>query len=160
LRREARGQRAHVRTHRYARHALDAARVDEIVRARRNRVRREVDRGLTGAAEAVQRHARHLDRPAGAEHRRARDARSLLVGFGHAADDDVFDVARVDPRALDHRAHRRDAEVDRMDAGEASLAAAARRATGIDDEGIHLRRANSHPPPGQSSHASACARCC
>jgi len=90
------------------------------------------------AAEAVQRDARHLDRPSRSEHRRARDACALLVRLGHAADDDVLDLARIDAGALDHRGHRRNAEIHGMNACEAPLAAAARRTTGIDDVSIHV----------------------
>ena len=40
----------------------------------------------------------HLDRPAGREHRAARDVGALLAGLGDAADDDVVDFPRIDAR--------------------------------------------------------------
>ncbi len=70
------------------------------------------------------------------EHRVAGDVRPLLAGLRDAADDHVLDLGTVDTGAVGERVERLREELLRMDPGKGSLArlaAAARRADGIED---------------------------
>ena len=113
---------AAVGAHRHARHALDAAGDDEVLRAGHHAHRREVDRLEPGAAEAVEGDAGDLVGPARREHRVARDVGALLADLRDAADDDVVDVRRVDPRLLGETVERLGEQLLRMDVRERALA--------------------------------------
>ena len=80
---------------------LDAAGDDDVVDAGGDQGRGEVDRLLAGAALAVDGGRRRLDRQAGLEPGVAGDVDPLLAELLHAAGDDVLDLGRVDPGALD-----------------------------------------------------------
>ena len=155
-----------VGAHRAARHRLDAAADDEVLLARHHAERGEVHRLLSGAAEAVQRHAGgRVVGPARVQHRHARDARALVAHRGHAAGDDVLDVARVDAGPRHERVQALRQQLLRVDARERPrvlLAPAARRAHGVHDPGFahrSLRRRRAAPPePRRSAHGDVDSR--
>ena len=60
----------------------------------------EVHRLLTGAALAVDGHAGHGFRPAGSQHRCARDIQRLLTGLHDTAPNDIIDDLGIDPGPL------------------------------------------------------------
>ena len=67
---------------------------------------------------------------------RAPDVERLLAHLRHAAGDDLPDLARVEPGALDARLLYGAEEVGRVEPREPSAAAAERRPDGFDD--VHL----------------------
>ena len=94
------------------------------------------DRHQARRALAVDRHARHGDRQAGAQGGGAADRR-LHALLERGADDDVVDLGRIDARALDRRADRMGGQrrggrgVER-----AAIGLADRGAGGGDDDGV------------------------
>jgi hypothetical protein len=146
---------AAVRAHRHARHRFDAAADHQVGHLGTDGHRREVHALEAGSAEAVQRHARHDVRPAGAEHCLAADARALLARLLHAADDDVLDVGELELRAA-KPVQRLRQQLLRMQAGESAgpfPAPAPRGADGVDDVGGAHRQAGiaRRRPPAQPS---------
>ena len=97
----------------HARHRLDPARDRDVVVAGLDAGRGEV-RGLLGRpALPVDRRRGHVERKAGGDPRVAGDVHTLLAGLGHAAADDVVDLERVDPGAIDQPAQDQAEQVDR-----------------------------------------------
>ena len=91
---------------------------------------------LRRAALAVDRGRRHLERETGGEPGVARHVRALLAGLGHAAADDLLDLAGVDPRPLHDRDLRRGQQLGRVQAGERAAALADRGPHRFDDHGL------------------------
>ena len=83
---------------------LDAGADDDVVDAGGDQRRGEVDRLLGGAALAVDRRRRGLDRQAGLEPGVAADVEPLLAELLGAAGDHVAGLGRVDPGALEQLA--------------------------------------------------------
>src|SRR5262249_33377084 len=80
-----------------------------------------------------------LDRQPLLQPRVARDVEALLAELLHAARDDVLDLARVDPRAVEHLGVTAPEEVVRMDVLVVALLrvpAPDRRAHGLDDDDL------------------------
>ncbi len=87
-------------------HVLDAGADRDVVDAGGDQRRGEVDRLLGGAALAVDRRRRRLDRQAGLEPGVAADVDPLLAELLRAAGDHVAGLGRVDAGALEQLARR------------------------------------------------------
>jgi hypothetical protein len=123
--------------HRHPRHALDAAGDDEVLGAGLDRLRGEVHGLLPGAAKAVQRHARDINRPSSGEQRSTRDVRALFAGLGDTTDDDVVDLGGIDIIAFDNLVQRHAEHVDRMDLRQRSRGRARAASASVDDGFTH-----------------------
>ncbi len=73
-----------------------------------------MDRLLAAAALAVDGHGGDRLWKRGCEHHVATYVEALLADLPDAADDDVVDRRRVDPRALDERVEYGRAQIDRV----------------------------------------------
>ena len=127
---------AAIRTHRDARHRFDTAADRDVGLARHHLRGGGVDRLEPRGAEAVQLLARdRLGEPRD-ERGDARDVRALLADRRHAAEHDVVDHAGVEFVAVAQRAQRLRRELDRGDAMQRAVraAAAARRSHVVEDE--------------------------
>jgi hypothetical protein len=106
---------------------------------RRNAHRRERHRLLARAAEAVQRHAGHRDRPTRVEHRHAPDVVGVISRVRAVAAHHVVDVARIEARLLLQREEHLREHALRVEVRERALprlAGSARRTNGVDDPGF------------------------
>src|SRR5262245_34919812 len=123
--------------HRDVAHVLDAGADDGVVHTGRDQSRAEVDRLLRRTALAVDGRGGRLDRQAGLEPGVAADVEHLLAVLLDAAGDDVLDLGRVDPGALDDLCVALAEERVRMGVLVVALlgmAAADRRPRGLDDD--------------------------
>ena len=91
-----------------------------------------------GAAEAVERDARRLDRPTGGEHGHAADAAAVVAGGVAVADDHVVDVVLVDAGARGQCVEHLGQHLLRVDVVQrpVRLALATRRPRAVDDPGL------------------------
>ena len=94
------------RAHRHARHALDAGRDHDVVRAGDHALGGEVHRLLGRPALAVDRRARHRLGEPGGEHGVAADVDALVADLHDATHDHVVDQRGIEVVALDERAQR------------------------------------------------------
>ena len=122
------------RSHRRVRHGLHPGGHDDVVGARHDALRGEVQRLLGGAALAVDRGGGHRLGPAGGEHGVAADVERLLGDLHDAAHDHVVDQCRVELVALGHRLEGLGGQVDGVPAAELPVALPAGGADGVDDD--------------------------
>ena len=123
-------------------HALDPARDQELRLARPDRARGQAHRLHARAAEAVDRGARHARRQTGQQRRHARDVAVVLARLVGAAQDDVVDRRRIEPRmAGEQRLDRHRRQIVGPHRRERPAIAADRRAQRRADEGL------GHDPP-------------
>jgi hypothetical protein len=120
----------------YARHALDAARDDDVHCARKDGLSGEVERLLRRTALTIDRRAGYRTRQLRGQNCVACDVHRLLADLHDAAHDDVLDGGRIDAGAVDKRVEDRGSQIDRMPAGETAAAPAAGRPYYVDDEGF------------------------
>ena len=119
-------------------HGLDAAADRHLVLAGHDLGRGEVHRVEAGGAEAVDLHARHAVAVARRERGHARDVAARLADRIDAAEHHVVDQRRIEPVALLHRRQRLRRQVERghLVQRAVGLAASARRAHVVVDEGV------------------------
>ena len=134
-----------------ARHRLDAARDDEILLSAADAHGREGDRLLGGAAEAVERHARHGFRPSRQERRESTDG-VVVTGEDAVAGDDVVDVDRLEADSRGERLEALREQRLRVHTVERAVGAAlaARCADNVDEPCV--RHAGSSLAPCRNSH--------
>ena len=130
--------RAAVRTHRNARHHLDAAGDDEVELARPHGGRRVEVRLHRRAALPVDGRPADRHRPAGGERDVAPDVPGLLLDLRDAAPLEVFDLARVDPVPLDETVHNLGRDVVPADVRERAVLLPDRAPNGVDDQCVCL----------------------
>src|SRR5690606_15608688 len=126
----------HRRTHRRARHHLDAGGDRDVVGAGDHALGGEVQRLLARAALAIDRGGGHRLGPPGGEHGVATDVQRLLADLHHATHDDVVDERRVEIVALDERLEHVGGEVGGVPVLEASVAPSTGGPYGVDDHGV------------------------
>ena len=124
------------------RHRLDAAADDEVLEAGQDARGGEVHGLLARAAEAVERDAGRVERPAGVERGHAGDVHRVVAAAGAAAHDHVVDVGGVEAVALLQGVEHLRQDALRVDGVQRAglLALAARRAHGVDDPGFAFHR--------------------
>src|SRR6185312_278032 len=149
---ERRGRLAH--HERRTRHRLDAAGDRQFQLTGTDASRGATHRIHTGAAQAIERHARHLDRQAGQQQAHARDVTVVFAGLVGAAEKYFVDLLGIQPRvARQQRLQRHRAEVVGTDAGERAAVAADRGADAIDNEYLAHHSAPSCLPWAASVRA-------
>ena len=136
--RRVHGIGAAVRAHRHAAHALDAAADRQIGLAGHDLRRRHIAGVEAGGAEAVDLDAGRLLVVARLQGGEPGDIGALFADRHDAAQDDVVDLRRVQIAAVAQGRQGLAGQIDRRDLvqGAVGLAAAARRAHGVEDVGI------------------------
>jgi len=109
-------------------HALDPAGDHHLGAARLDLVRRRDRRLHAGAAEPVDRLARHLDGEAGQQQAHTRHVAVVLAGLVGAAEHHVVDLVGPDARALDRLPDHQSGQVVRPDVLQLAAVPAHRRA--------------------------------
>ena len=140
-----------------ARHHLDAGTDDEILMPGLDAHRGERHRLLAGAAEAVERDARRLHRPAGGQHRHPADAHPLVTSRVAVADDDVVDVVRVEPDPIAQGVEHLRQQLLGVDVVERAigLTPAPRRPHTVDDPCLAHPFLLNQPSPCRGRHRPA-----
>ena len=127
---------ARVRCQRRVRHRLDAARDRDVVDARHDAGRHEMDRLLRRPALTVDGGGRHPPRETRRDPGVARDVGALLAPLGDAPTDDIVDDRGVDIVALEQVLQRVAEQVGRVPVGQRALALSERSADRVDDDGF------------------------
>jgi hypothetical protein len=136
-------------------HALRAAGQDDVRFAELQQLRAAHRRLDSGAAQAIHRQRRHLDRDAGLEPDMTRAVHRVRAGLQDVAVDDVIDVRGLDTRALHRRARRNRAELQRGNILQLARVFRHRRSCAAKNENVTV-----HPVPLSSrpKRATAAAR--
>ena len=134
------GRRVHrpgaaIGAHGDARHGFHAADHHQVLEARTHLHGAEVHCLQTRGAETVELHARHGFIPVGHQRGGLGDIGALVAHRGHAAQDDIVDLAGIQRVALLQGLEQAGQQIDRLDAVQRTvlLALAARRAHGIEN---------------------------
>src|SRR5919204_320904 len=115
-------------------HRLDAAGDEEVAVAGDDGVARGDDRGQPGGAEPVDGDAGNMLGQAREEDGHACDVAVVLAGLVRAAEVDILDLVRGDPRALDRLPHDERRQVVGAHARESAAVPADRRANAGEDD--------------------------
>ena len=143
-------------------HGLDAAADDQVLEAGQDAHGGEVHGLLARAAEAVERDAGRVERPAGVERGHAGDVHGVVAAARAAAHDHVVDVGGVEAVALLQGVEHLGQDPLGVDGVEGTrlLALAPRRADGVDDPGFSVHDLDARdsgataPNPGLTPNES------